>query len=274
MRLRTHLYGINGVASGGTGTLTIPTTSRHHRFLLHVTASGVTAATDIVDYVRLTVNGILLVNLTAEQLIAIAKFNGKTPATGDIPLYFTEPWRKTVPGEESVGLDLSGQSSAVLEVVFKSVTSPAITITDVYDNGHSVITSADGKTQVISYAVIKKLKTSFTATSGINDITIIPITLPIQRLHLIAGTGTITNLEIVADGVKVYDQSKAENDAILADFGLDGTAFGAGAYSFAADYEQQITSPLVPAQNLVVRPTCSAANSMTIIGEYRANGFV
>ncbi len=276
MRLKTPLYGIQGVASASNATLNIPCNARIHQLTLFTSANSgaITDATLIIDRIKLIVNGVLIRNVTPAQAIAVSKLNGVTPPAGVVPLWFSEPSRRTIIGEETFALDLKSQSSCTLEVTFKTVTAPVLNVMSVHDDGSTYVTNADGSKTLIR-TVMKQLPQTYVAgASGVQDITNMSIAKPIHRIHLIPSAGNITRVEVLADNVRVHDMSKSENDAILAFSGIDGTAFGAGAYSICFDSDQQITSPLIPTESLVVRPVLdTAAVTLTMLIEARTVGF-
>lgn len=94
---------------------------------------------------------------------------------------------------------------------------------------------------------------------------------PIQRIWLQPSTGTIDYVEVTRDGALVHEATKAENAAVLADYGLDATQFE---YPVVFDFDQQITSALLVDRELNVRVTSSASNSLTAIVEHRAKAYV
>ena len=44
-----------------------------------------------IEYVSCIVNGVHIIDLTPEHILAIPKLNGITPVTGELPLRFSEP---------------------------------------------------------------------------------------------------------------------------------------------------------------------------------------
>lgn len=267
MRNITYINGVEGVASASTATVNIPIDRRYHALKLFVGATGATLATDIVDKVRLFVNGVVMRDLTPAQIIGIATLNGLTPATGEIPIYFSEPWRATVLGEESTSWDLFGQSKCTLEVVFKTVTAPTLQVQAAYDYARN----KDGEKFFL--AIIKQLNQGYNAPSGTFDIVTIPTSFPIQRLELQMASNTINSVEVYRGSEKIHEGTAAQNARFLADYGLVASAF---TFPIVFDYEQQISSPLIVANqgDLLVRPTTSGAALLTVTIESRAPGYI
>lgn len=271
MRYRTYVNGVEGVVAGGTATVNVPINRRYHGIKAFVSAtvggSGSTDPTAILDGVRLIVNGNTIRDLTPAQYLAIAALNGQTVGAGELPFWFSEPWRASVLGEESTSWDMFGQTKFVLEFKFKSAAvSPTLVIEASYDFGRNI---SDGKPFL---AIVKQTSQTYVAPSGKFDVTTLPILYPIQRILLAASTGTINDVEIIKDGnTKVQEGTAAENKRWLADYGMDGTAFS---YPVVFDYEQQISSPLQVDKDLNVRVNSSAANTLTAITEYRVPGYI
>lgn len=266
MRIINYVTGIEGVSAGGISTVNLPVNRRYHGLKLLVTDGVETDPTAIVEYVRLIVNGVVMRDLTPAQIIAIAEMNGQTVDDNIIPIYFSEPWRASVIGEESTSWDLFGQVKATLEVKFLAAASaPAMKVQASFDYGRNV---SDGQPFL---AIVKQLRFGYNAPSGNYDVNNLPVRFPIQRILLTASTGTIDSVEVYRDSQKVFEAEDSENNALLDDYGLDASKF---TFPIVFDHEQQISSPLRVDRELNLRVNSSAANSLTAILEHRANGYV
>lgn len=276
MRNINFINGINGVVAGGVATLDITTGRRYHalKAFLSATVSGSpsTDPTAIVSSARLLVNGVVMRDLTPAQVIGIAKLNGITPdtTTGELPFYFSEPWRASVIGEESTSWELPANATFTLELVFLSTAvAPACVVEAAYDYGRNV----DGAGKPF-LAIVKQLRFTRTNPVGALDITDLPQVYPIQRIHLTVSSGTISSLEVWNDTVKVMEGNTANLNDFYKDYKLTPSASG---FSLSAvfDYTQQISDALfVLNSNLNVRPTNSAAGAITAVVEHRAPGYV
>ena len=273
MRRISYINGISGVAPGGVATLNMPLNRRYHGLKLFpsVTETVVgnstasTDPTDVIDYIKLIVNGVVIRDLTPDQIIKLAQVNfGGVAVSDHIPIFFSDPTRATVIGEEATAWDMFGQNTFILEVKFKSgTTNPQVTVQASYDFGRNL---ADGNPFL---SIVKQHAITVNAPQGEYDIVNLPIALPIQRIHIEPSTGSVSLVEIKADGEDVFEATKAENDALHADYGID-TPFG---FSVIFDHEQQITSPLKVQRELNVRPTFSAANNATLVLERISRGY-
>lgn len=285
MRLINYLNGIEGVVAGGIAVCNVPTGRRYHALKPFVSATvGGNPSTDptaILDYSRLLVNGVLMRDLTPTQTIAIANFNDITPAASELPIYFSEPWRATIIGEEATSWDLTGQAKCTLELKFKAAAvAPSCTVMASYDFGRNVTVDAAGKATTF-LAIIKQIVRTYNASS-VYDINNLPVEFPIQRVHLAnSGGATTTSVEVVRDGEKVFEGTTAQNSAFLKDYGIDASQF---AFSYTPDFTQQATDALTgvnfnanPAsgiKDLNLKVTSSAATVITALVEQRANGYV
>jgi hypothetical protein len=274
MRIINLLSGINGVVAGGNATLSIPVGRRYHslKCFLSATVGGnpSTDPTAIITAARLLVNGVVMRDLTPQQVIDIAGLNGITAdaATGELPFYFSEPWRASVIGEESTSWDVTNQSTFTLELTFAAgAVNPACTVEAAFDYGRN--RDASGKDFL---AIVKQLRFSRANPAGAVDLTDLPQVFPIQRIHIDVSAGTVTSLEVWNDTVKVMEGNTAALNDFYKDYGLTGTVFGVSA---VFDFTQQISDALfVTNQNLNVRPVCSNAGTLTAIVEHRTPGYV
>ena len=267
MRITNYINGVEGVVTGGTATVNVPINRRYHSLKIFVTAGGgVTAASDILDYVRLLVNGVVMRDLLPLDIINIAKLNGITPVTGEVPVFFSEPWRASVVGEEATSWDLFGQTKCTLELKFKTgLTTPACVVLGSFDYARNV---ADGKPFL---SIVKQLKFTYNAPAGRYDVTTLPKTYPIQRILLNASTGAISDVEVTRDNEKVLEATDDENSAFLKDYGMVASFF---TYPIAFDAEQQISSALIVNKELNVRVNSASANSLSVIVEHRVPAYL
>ncbi|PXA04823.1 hypothetical protein DDZ13_06570 [Coraliomargarita sinensis] len=228
-------------------------------------ATPSTDPADVIDYVKLIVNGVVIRDLTPAEFVKLAQANfGGVAVTDHIPIFFSDPTRATVIGEEATAWDMFGQNSFVIEIKLKSgTTNPQVTTQATFDFSRNL---ANGKPFL---NIVKQHSLTYNAPQGEFDIVNLPVELPIQRLHITPSTGTVSDCEVSADGETVFEASKAENDALHADYGID-SPFG---FSVIFDYEQQFTSPLKVQREMNLKPKFSAANNASIVLERIARGY-
>lgn len=225
MRRINYINGISGVAPGGVATLNLQLNRRYHGLKIFAsvteTVSGNATAsddpTDVIDNVKLIVNGVVIRDLTPAEIIKLAQANfGGVAVTDHIPIFFSDPTRATVIGEEATSWDMFGQNSFVLEIKLKAgTTNPKVTTQASYDFGRNV---SGGKPFL---NIVKQHSLTYNAPQGEFDIVNLPINLPIQRLHIEPSTGTVSSCEVDSDGETVFEATKTENDALHVDYGID-----------------------------------------------------
>jgi hypothetical protein len=273
MRRVNYINGISGVAPGGVATLNMPLNRRYHGVKIFATVTETVAGNgtassdpqDSIEYVKHIVNGVVIRDLTPEQIIKIAQANfGGVAVTDHIPVYFSDPTRATIIGEEATSWDMFGQTSYVIEIKFKAgTTNPQATIQATYDFQRNM---ANGSPYL---SIVKQHALTYNAPAGDLDIVNLPKDLPIQRMHIEPSSGNVTAVEVSADGEAVFEASAAENAALHKDYGIV-SPFG---YSVIFDYEQQLTSPLKVARELNLKPTFTASNNATIVLERISKGY-
>jgi hypothetical protein len=283
MRVINYISGIQGVGPGNVATLNLTPGRRYHALKCFVSGTFNSATSfdpaELIASVRLIANGVVIRDLLPADVINIAKLNNITPSTanGELPFFFSEPWRATIQGEEATSWDLigGGVQTLTLEVTFNSVsvtgsfaiTNLACAVEAAFDYGRNFGT--DGKPLL---NIIKQLRTTRAVPSGQSDIIDLPAQLPIQRIHLRTSTGAISAIEVYNNSVKVLEGLLAQINTFYKDYKITGTFFG---LSTVFDYSQQLTDALFVANNnLDVRITCASANTLTAIVEQRAPGFV
>lgn len=279
MRIINLINGFNGVVAGGVATLDIPVGRRYHSLKVWLSATvGGNPSFDpaaIISTARLMVNGVVMRDLTATQVLNIAKLNEITPnaADGELPFWFSEPWRASVLGEEATSWDMVDKTVAskfTLELTFLSTAvNPSAVVEAAFDYGRNV--GGDGKAFL---SIIKQLRFTRSNPAGAVDIIDLPQVWPIQRIHLTTSAGTIASLEVWNDTVKVLEGITANIQDFQKDYKMTPAAASFG-LSAVFDFTQQISDALfVQNKNLNVRPTCSTAGSITALVEHRTNGYV
>lgn len=290
MRIKNYITGIEGVTVNGTAIAKFPNGRRYHGVKLFVTgtvaAAPSTDPTLIVEYVRLSANGVLMRDLTPAQILKIAAFNGITAAAGELPIFFSEPWRQTIDGQELTSWDVTQfkQPSSVITAEIKFLNTanlaPTLKVQVEFDYQSNVIVQ-EGKDPIFFNNIIKMLPLTKVCAQGPNDVDGLPLRFPIQRVHLSVSANAITAVEVTRDGEKLLESTPAENSAFLKDYGIDASQFG---FSYTPDYTQQISDALKGVKftperpsgigELNIKTTLSGAATLTYITEQRANGFV
>lgn len=262
-----RITGITGVVAGGTGTFAPPVGPRYFGIKLGTFVDGVaTAASTVLSRIRLKMNSVTIWDVSVARLMKDKALGGVANAVGELSLDFADPSRADKVDERLTAWDTFGERSFEVELVCAAAPGgvPSVNGVLIYDNGATVVNGQRVKT------IVKKLETTRQIGSGYADIDDLEIRHPIQRL-LIDSTQAITEAEVTADGVAVWQVTTVQNARFLADYGLDATQF---TYPLCFDYDEQLSSFLEVRQTLNVRLLSGAAATVTILQETLAPGFV
>lgn len=123
----------NGVAAGQTATLDLPVgpVVYHGVRLLYGTSTGGGAnQTNMeaeISQVRLKINGKAQRTFTSEELFDINALHNIAFQTGLLPIYFSEPWRRSSQGEDSLAWGTADIDTFQVEVdIAAGATSPTL----------------------------------------------------------------------------------------------------------------------------------------------------
>lgn len=124
MRSLIVLPSANAVAPGQTATFDVPALYTYHGISIYYTANGVAATratmeADITE-IRIKLNGQIQRRFSAATLFAINAFYGDVVDNGYLPIYFSEPWRRTTQGEDALAWGMADISTFTIEVDIKS----------------------------------------------------------------------------------------------------------------------------------------------------------
>lgn len=277
MRIFEPVAGIEGVSSGGSATVKIPTNRRLHYLRYFAQGTNATPATvygsDVIDEVSVYVGSRLVRIVTGAELAYIAALNGisLTQSTEGLPQYFSEPWRASVMDEQLTAFDLFGISEMTLKVKIKTgLTGVSLNVVMVHDDGFA--TNAKGE-RVLN--VIRQ--TPFFYNAGTQyDITSLDIDKPIQRIILFPESGnTISAVKVVVNDVQtVFEMTQAQNRAFLEDYGLVAESGAGKPFPIVFDMNQQIFDGLPVVKSLRVSVTQSGAGQIKAFLENRAGVYV
>lgn len=276
-RILEPIAGIEGVASGATATVKVPTNRRLHGLKLYAQATNSVPATvygaDVIDEVQMYVGGRLIRNVTAAELLGFAAFNNFsiTPQNDGVPIYFTDPNRETVDEQQATAWDLWGQSDMTLKVKIKASLT-AVSLAAVMSHDEGFATNAQGQ-RVLN--IIKQTPNFFNAGSTY-DITALDLSLPIQRVFLYPESGkAIQAVKVVVNDVQtVHDLTAAQNAALLKDYRLVHTPGNGAVYPVCFDLDQQLFDGLPVVRSLRLTVTSSAAGQIKTILEHRSPAYV
>jgi hypothetical protein len=226
--------------------------------------------------------------LTAGQEILRAKFNAVPIGLGQLPIFFTEPWRQFTRFPEITAWDMAGQSSFQVQIGFNSgFITPGMTGDMEFDYIRN--TSAGGVVSTLYQqllaagsapnpilAPISRHAFTFQLNAGLNLFGQgqIPFNFPILRMHLIGSIpGNLTQLEVLQDSNKVEEGfiitqnnggQLGQINEMLTEYGFVPSVFDT---SYVADMNNRIDTALKCKSNLQLKVYSAIAQSLTVIQE-------
>jgi len=259
------LNGFNSVAAGQTATLTLPTRGTYHGLLLKygtATVGGATQANMIAEIteVRLVVNDKVQRRFSATELFDLNVHRNITFATGFLPIYFAEPWRRTAQGEDALAWGMADVNTFQVEIdIAAGATSPTFT-------GKALWTSDQ---RPMGQIVKWRKHTIPVSATGIVNVTTLNKNDSYYGLH--AHSANILDIKVTIDSTDHWTGDVTENDKLQSDMGLTPVA---GWFHVDFDFTSRASDSLSmvnPAGGMVdefqVDFNMSAATSFTLITE-------
>jgi hypothetical protein len=275
----------------GTGFIGTVTAAAGAVTAIAITFGGTPTAIDpacLIGPIQLSVNGSPIVDTTAAYEINRAKFNFEPIDYGQLPIFFTEPWRNFTKWPEITSWDMAGQKTFSMKLTINpGFTSPNIGGVYEYDYiRNTVIGEIDAPTYqnaiaagnaappmlhiIARHLFTPQLNGGQTILPGGTP----PITWPILRLHFVAGTpGTLNQVIVKADN-QIYEQGFIGASAggsqmdqlreLLYNYGFNTGIFD---YSYVADKTQRIQNALKIGSELKLQITSTIAEGLTILQE-------
>lgn len=213
---------------------------------------------------RQYVNGINMRDIQPAFIMAICAARGYLPQYGELPLFYTEPWRNFLRDNELTSWDLTLQKTSQIQFgISSSLVNPGITGVSEFDNRRNqrTIKSAnDAKklgvavgTKVAILQPVSQHQFTFPINAGLNIINTLPSTFPIEALWFLGSQpGNLYQIEIQADGAKRLEGTAAQISQMYADKGIFiGNTFSApvagGGYGNGSPGNTGVTSGTGPA---------------------------
>ena len=248
---------------------------------------GIAAST-----VKLLVNGINVCDLTAQQEIDRANFNNTPIGDGQLPIFFSEPWRNITRWPEITSWDMAGQRTFQVQIQLNgNLVAPGITGLMEFDYIRNTVAGAidaisyqaalaAGKAPAQMLNIISRHAFTFQVNAGLNLINTIPFDWPILRMH-IAGTiaNQVNQFELDQDSNKAevgfvgVQNNGSQLDQLKEMLTEDGFITNIFDYSFVADVTQRIQDALKVASSMKLKVYCLQAESVTIIQERLQNQY-
>lgn len=207
------LPGFNAVAAGQTATLDLPANRTYMGLKIQHTASGAAAAqatmeANLTEF-RLKVNGKVQRRFSAAELFMLNGHKGKTVTAGLLPIFFAEPQRRTVQGEDVLGWGMADVQSFQLEIdIDAAAVSPTLV-------AHAV------KLPVVQPmgAIVKLRKYTVPVTAaGLVTVSTLPKGDGYFGLH--ANTANINSVRVLRENREEVNASRTLLHDLLDDHGL------------------------------------------------------
>lgn len=274
----------------GTGFAGTATVSGGAFTATSVTSGGSQSPIDpaaMLTGVKQLVNGVNMRDIEPLNILKLANASGAYPRLGELPIYYTPPWRNVNQQNEVTSWDLFGQSTFQMQIgVSGSVVNPSLVAIIEFDYMRNV--RPEGKNQVPFLQPTAQHQFTWPIVAGRNDINTIPFDFPISRMWLQGSTpGDIYQVEVLQDGNKVFE---ATTDQLVQAYGEYGFTFGKPDYinqnwsgtaalqaaynepryfdaAFIADPDQRWWKALKSVNSLILRVYSDSAQALTIVQE-------
>lgn len=270
MRINDRITGINGVAAGGVATAELPTGRRYHGLTLYykTNANQATIEADI-SFIRLSVNGILLRDIRPAELFIENTANGRAFVAGEIPIFFSEPWRATVMEEQATSWDMYGQGTFTVDIgIAAGAVAPTIDGISTYDYQRN-----DGKEGRPGANIVKWIRNTFVfAAAGDLEIKTLPKGM-LHRVTLFGPASAPTAVRVEVNSKVQMDLTLVRLTNLLAKYGITAQALTFPAYY---DYTQQIIDalPVGALDDYNMRVTSAGAQNVVALTQVRVPGYM
>lgn len=315
--LAVSSFGIPGAVtavSGGTGWVTgdiatlIDATGTGAQFTVTASGGALTALVYIANTAtaspidpglllpqeQLLVNGINIRDITPRFEMMIAQANGHNSRLGELPLFFTEPWRDIVGASEANSWDMAGQSTFQHKFQIAPGYQLATVVgTQEFDFGRNARPDGKGGQQYFLDPISHHTFTQ-PIVAGVTSINTLPFDFPILRIWFLGSTpGNITQIEIYQDQNKIAEMTLEQMKEAYQDYGFQ---FGQATFAvntqtaqkplalnplnyfdaaYISDPDQRYWKALKCQNSLVVRVYSAVAQQLSMVmetlpGAYRA----
>lgn len=180
------------------------------------TPSAISPAT-FFSSMKLLVNGVNMRDISPADTIKIAQANGLFPDLGELPIYFTAPWRNVNQANEVGSWDLFGQATFSIQFsISGTVTSPGLVGIEEFDYARNLLPDGKPFLQPTAHHAF-----GFPVVIGRNDINTLPIDYPISRMWIYGSTpGQLSQIELFQDGNKPMEATLEQMKESYQDYGF------------------------------------------------------
>lgn len=192
----------SGVGAAQTATLSVPLGPTYHQLMFYITTGAgvpvpVASWATYVDEIRLSLNGQVKMRASAAFFASLAQYYGQTLTAGYLPVFFSRPWMRQAVEEDYLAWGTKDVQSFGVEVDFSAAaTTPTMEVTAVQGPG----------TMLAQHITLRRYAVPIGVTGEVEYSTIPKGGYGTLAFHL--AQSTINKFEIVANGIKVRDNSK------------------------------------------------------------------
>ncbi len=281
MRRYEPIAGLTVGASGSDSTIPVPVNRRLLALRLYAQGTNAVPATvygaAVLADIQVYVGTKLVRNLLAQEALDIANANGLNivpSATVGLPIFFIEPWRASVMDEQVTAWDVFGAPAVTVKARTKAGLT-AVTLSAVLDYDDGFTTNAGGQ-RVLNIIKHEPINLGMLGTISDQISPVIPVDMPIQRMYLYPDPGvTIQAVKVTVNGNQVVqDMTQAQNIEFLADYKMVAGSGNGVMYPVVFDANQQIFDGLPVSSSIKLHIQQSAAGTIKIVLERRANDYV
>lgn len=208
----------------GTGTVTAVAAGVVTAATLAPTASPINPGV-MISACKQVVNGVVIRDITPAQIIQICQSNGYNPGLGELPMFYTEPWRNMLVNSEATSWDLQGQSTFQIQfTIAGTAASPNLTGIQEFDYFRN--TMRVGGKLVPSLQPIAQHSFTWNVAAGRNTYNILPINYPIGRIWMVGSTPNtqavqnLTQLEVYQDKNKIFESTTLQMEQSYSRYGF------------------------------------------------------
>jgi hypothetical protein len=273
------------IGKGATGTYTVATGVVT---AAAITSGGVVAPVPpelLLTSIKESVNGVNMRDITPANRIKIALANprnGWTLVTGELPIFYTEPWRNLNGHNEITSWDLAGQNTWQLQIgIAPNISAPSLVGSYEFDFIRNMRPSVAGgkRVDVPFLQPVKQHQFSFPVPAGRFDLNTLPFDFPISRVWLYEtdlntnvplGVGSIVQVEIYQDNNKILETTLAQNQQVLREYGFATNIFDA---AFVADIDQRLYKALHCEKQFIIRVYSANAANLNVVLETLPGAF-
>lgn len=193
-----------GIGPGQTASVSLPLGLTYERFYISMNVDStprdvpVSAWGDYIDEIRLMVDGESKIQITAADLVKLNQFYGQEMVAGELPLFLSRPWMRTINGEDQTAYGTAGGMAAfTLEMDLKSgITINSLTVSAYQSQGRPFGPHLRIQRYIHNQGV--------SGEAEIADI----VRGPYAMLGLHVATAAISTVEVHADNRKVHESTK------------------------------------------------------------------